>query len=59
MWIDQGRNVFAEKWGHKECDLIGSGLRPEHAWRVEKDWLVKEQREKEREAKMKKGLFWL
>jgi len=38
MSIDHGRNVYAEKWGHKDCDLIAVGLRPEHAWRVERDW---------------------
>lgn len=38
MTVDEGRRIFAEKWGHQNCDLIASGLKAEHAWRVEKDW---------------------
>ncbi|KAH7346854.1 hypothetical protein BKA65DRAFT_503445 [Rhexocercosporidium sp. MPI-PUGE-AT-0058] len=38
MAIDHGRAVFAEKWGHWDCDIWELGLRPEDAWRVEKDW---------------------
>jgi hypothetical protein len=42
MTIDFGRTVFAAKWGHRDCDLRGVGLRPEHAWRVEQDWTYRE-----------------
>lgn len=38
MTIDHGRNVFAEKWGHRDCDIAAKGLMPEDAWRVEHDW---------------------
>lgn len=38
MAIDHGRAVFAEKWGHRECDVVRVGLRAEDAWRVERDW---------------------
>lgn len=57
LWIDHGRNVFAEKWGHRDCDLIRSGLRPEHAWKVEKDWVVMERLKKERKEKADRGMF--
>ena len=36
--ISQGREMYANKWGHRNCDLRGSGLKPEDAWRVEKDF---------------------
>ena len=38
MTIEFGRTVFAEKWGHRDCDLEAVGLKSEHAWRVEHDW---------------------
>lgn len=38
LTIEHGRNVFREKWGHRDCDIVAVGLRPEDAWRVEKDW---------------------
>ncbi|TVY40149.1 hypothetical protein LSUB1_G005772 [Lachnellula subtilissima] len=38
MTIDHGRAVFAEKWGHKDCDIVRIGMRPGDAWRVERDW---------------------
>ncbi len=38
MTIDHGRAVFAEKWGHRDCDIRAIGLRPEDAWKVEHDW---------------------
>lgn len=40
LWIavDQGRAMFAEKWGHRGCDLRGSGLDTGDAWRVMKDF---------------------
>jgi hypothetical protein len=27
MTIDHGRAVFAEKWGHRDCDIVGLGWR--------------------------------
>jgi hypothetical protein len=38
MLIDTGRSVFAEKWGHRGCDLDRIGVRGEDAWRLERDW---------------------
>ncbi|KAK3304668.1 uncharacterized protein B0T15DRAFT_558611 [Chaetomium strumarium] len=38
MWIDTGRSVFAEKWGHRGCDIARAGVRPEDAWQLERDW---------------------
>jgi len=38
MMIDTGRAVFAEKWGHRGCDIARMGIRPEDAWRLERDW---------------------
>ncbi|KAK4235681.1 hypothetical protein C8A03DRAFT_46218 [Achaetomium macrosporum] len=38
MFIDTGRSVFAEKWGHRGCDIAKAGIRPEDAWRLERDW---------------------
>jgi hypothetical protein len=38
MMIDTGRSVFAEKWGHRGCDIAQIGLGPEDAWKVERDW---------------------
>lgn len=40
MSIVAGRNIYIEKWGHRDCDLRDSGLKPEHAWRVTHDWEV-------------------
>lgn len=42
MMVEQGRTIYAEKWGHKECNLREVGLKPEHAWRVERDWEYRE-----------------
>ena len=36
--IEQGRRLYAEKWGHRGCDLRGSGLGLDMAWRVQRDW---------------------
>lgn len=33
-----GESVYAEKWGHRECDLRGVGLNLGDAWKVEHDW---------------------
>lgn len=38
MTIEHGRNVFREKWGHRDCDIVAMGLMPSDAWRVEHDW---------------------
>lgn len=38
MTIDHGRKVFAEKWGHRDCDIRAIGLKPEDAWKMEHDW---------------------
>lgn len=39
MLIEHGRGVYAEKWGHKECDIINAGiLDPQDAWKVQHDW---------------------
>ncbi|CAL3965473.1 unnamed protein product [Diplocarpon coronariae] len=38
MMQDLGRGVYAEKWGHRGCDLVDSGRKKGDEWRVEKDW---------------------
>ncbi|KAK3387311.1 hypothetical protein B0H63DRAFT_155613 [Podospora didyma] len=38
MMIDTGRSVFAEKWGHRGCDIAKMGVRADDAWKLEKDW---------------------
>ncbi|KAH9897431.1 hypothetical protein F4778DRAFT_743574 [Xylariomycetidae sp. FL2044] len=41
FWIlaEAGREVFRQKWGHRDCDLVDeTALRLEDMWRVEKDW---------------------
>jgi len=38
MTIEHGRRVFAEKWGHRDCDIAAKGLKVGDAWRVEHDW---------------------
>lgn len=38
MTIAHGRTVFADKWGHRDCDIVAMGLKPGDAWRVERDW---------------------
>ncbi|KAI1257663.1 hypothetical protein MGN70_000706 [Eutypa lata] len=36
--IDAGRRVFADKWGHRGCDLLKMGIEGDDAWRLERDW---------------------
>ena len=38
MFIETGRRVFAEKWGHRGCDIVQMGIKAEDAWRLENDW---------------------
>ncbi|KAI5859631.1 hypothetical protein GGS23DRAFT_585291 [Durotheca rogersii] len=41
FWIlaEAGREVFRQKWGHQDCDLVkGTALKLEDQWLVEKDW---------------------
>ncbi|KAM7206410.1 hypothetical protein V8F20_002759 [Naviculisporaceae sp. PSN 640] len=39
MAIDLGRAVFAEKWGHRGCDVSRmKGMGNDDAWRLERDW---------------------
>ncbi|KAK0613298.1 hypothetical protein B0T14DRAFT_539220 [Immersiella caudata] len=38
MFIDTGRAVFAEKWGHRGCDIAKMNIKAEDAWRLERDW---------------------
>jgi hypothetical protein len=38
MTMQLGRDVYAEKWGHRECGLGQVGRKAEDAWRVEHDW---------------------
>ncbi|KAI0025149.1 hypothetical protein F4780DRAFT_768425 [Xylariomycetidae sp. FL0641] len=35
---DAGRRVFADKWGHRGCDLLDLGIEAKDAWRLERDW---------------------
>jgi hypothetical protein len=32
IWIQTGRQVFAEKWGYEMCDLVNAGKKIEKAW---------------------------
>jgi hypothetical protein len=38
MTIQHGKTVFAEKWGHRGCDIRAIGLTPGDAWKLEHDW---------------------
>lgn len=38
--IDTGRRVFADKWGHRGCNLIDMGIEAEDAWKLERDWSI-------------------
>ncbi|KAI1338653.1 hypothetical protein F5Y15DRAFT_386556 [Xylariaceae sp. FL0016] len=41
FWIlaEAGREVFRQKWGHRDCDLVAeTALKLEDQWLVEKDW---------------------
>ncbi|KAG4219064.1 hypothetical protein PC116_g32456 [Phytophthora cactorum] len=41
FWIlaEAGREVFRQKWGHRECNLVEeTALKLEDQWLVEKDW---------------------
>ena len=40
MWMGFGRRVFAEKWGHDDCKIVGGSVyrTPDMAWNVEPDW---------------------
>ncbi|KAI0876240.1 hypothetical protein GGS24DRAFT_451825 [Hypoxylon argillaceum] len=41
FWIlaEAGREVFRQKWGHRDCDLVQeTALQLDDQWRVEKDW---------------------
>ena len=40
--IDAGRQAFAEKWGHRGCDLLAMGIEADDAWRLERDWDIRE-----------------
>lgn len=36
--VDAGRRVFADKWGHRGCDLLDMDINAEDAWQLERDW---------------------
>ncbi|MCJ1223868.1 hypothetical protein MMC12_000511 [Toensbergia leucococca] len=38
MTIELGGQIYAEKWGHKDCELRQAGLGAGDEWRVEHDW---------------------
>lgn len=41
FWIltEAGREVYRQKWGHRDCDIIEStALQFDDMWRVQKDW---------------------
>lgn len=40
MFIDTGRAVFAEKWGHRGCDIHRMNITAGDAWKLERDWDV-------------------
>ncbi|KAI0479436.1 hypothetical protein GGR56DRAFT_635025 [Xylariaceae sp. FL0804] len=35
---DAGRRVFADKWGHRGCDLLDLGIEGRDEWRLAPDW---------------------
>ncbi|KAJ8059245.1 hypothetical protein OCU04_012213 [Sclerotinia nivalis] len=39
--IEAGVQTYQEKWGHKECGLVGAGLQLTDAWKIEHDWIEK------------------
>ncbi|PWW71609.1 hypothetical protein C7212DRAFT_360508 [Tuber magnatum] len=39
-WIKTGRAVFAEKWGHSDCDIWEIGKEIDKAWEYKKNWWV-------------------
>lgn len=38
MAIQHGREVFSEKWGHRDCDIFEIGLKLDDAWQLKHDW---------------------
>ncbi|KAI1214275.1 uncharacterized protein F4807DRAFT_119777 [Annulohypoxylon truncatum] len=40
--VDAGRRVFADKWGHRGCDLLAMGIEGKDAWRLQRDWDINE-----------------
>jgi hypothetical protein len=38
MSMQLGRDVYAEKWGHLDCDLLKWNRKAGDEWRVEHDW---------------------
>jgi hypothetical protein len=38
MITQTGRDIYAEKWGHRACDLLPFGRKAGDEWRVEHDW---------------------
>lgn len=37
-FIATGRQIFAEKWGHRGCDIGKMGIVAEDAWQLQIDW---------------------
>ncbi|KAI1128478.1 hypothetical protein F5Y10DRAFT_240470 [Nemania abortiva] len=42
IMTDAGRRVFAEKWGHRGCDLLELGVEGKDMWKLERDWDIKQ-----------------
>jgi hypothetical protein len=38
MTVKSGREIYAEKWGHRDCGLLEVGRKAGDEWRVEHDW---------------------
>ncbi|KAI1438921.1 hypothetical protein GGR50DRAFT_210371 [Xylaria sp. CBS 124048] len=38
MMEETARRVFAEKWGHRGCNLVQLGIEGREAWRLGRDW---------------------
>ena len=63
MWINFGMDIFAEKWGRRQCNLREAGLVEDDAWKMVKDWEnvdVQKQFEvdREKEAKEQMSKAW-
>ncbi|KAG0642267.1 hypothetical protein HOY80DRAFT_917866 [Tuber brumale] len=39
-WMETGRTIYAEKWGHRDCDIWEIGKEIDKAWEYEEDWVA-------------------
>ncbi|KAI1819062.1 hypothetical protein F4861DRAFT_189723 [Xylaria intraflava] len=41
IMTEAGRRVFADKWGHRGCDLLDLGIEGKDLWKLDRDWDIK------------------